>query len=129
MKSIKKVLLYGFLLWLVPFIISFLMYPLKSSNRVLWESIMSVVIAIAAVIFSILYLANLQTNFLKEAALIGIIWLAISIILDLFLFMEGSMKMPAGEYIMDIGLTYLMIPVICIGFGYLLQKKRENSKE
>ena len=91
MKSIKKALLYGFLVWLVPFVISFLMFPLKSSNRVLWESIMPVVISISAVLFSVLYFRRLQANFLKEAVLVGIIWLAISIILDLCLFMKGPM--------------------------------------
>jgi len=123
MKSIKKALLYGFLVWLVPFVISFLMFPLKSSNRVLWESIMPVVISISAVLFSVLYFRRLQANFLKEAVLVGIIWLAISIILDLCLFMKGPMKMSLAEYIMDIGLTYLMIPIISIGFGYLLEKR------
>jgi hypothetical protein len=123
MKSIKKVLIYGFLVWLIPFVISFLIFPLKSSNRVLWESIMPVVISISVVLFSIFYFSKLQAKFLKEAVLLGIIWLAISIILDIFLFMEGPMKMSFVDYIMDIGLTYLMIPIISIGFGYLLEKR------
>jgi len=123
MKLIKKVLLFGFLVWLVPFVISFLIFPLKESNRGLFESIMPVVISISAVIFSILYFRRLQANFLKEACLLGIIWLAISVVLDLCLFMEGPMKMSLAEYMMDIGLTYLMIPIISIGFGYLLEKR------
>ena len=124
MKSIKKALLYGFLVWLIPFIVSFLIFPLKSSNRALWESIMPVVITISAVPFLILYFSKLQAHFLKEAVLLGIIWLAISLILDLLLFMEGPMKMSFADYMMDIGLTYLMIPIISIGFGYLLEKRR-----
>ena len=124
MKSIKKVLLYGFLVWLIPFIVSFLIFPLKSSNRALWESIMPVVITISAVPFLILYFSKLQAHFLKEAVLLGIIWLAISLILDLLLFMEGPMKMSFADYMMDIGLTYLMIPTISIGFGCLLEKRR-----
>ena len=124
MKSIKKALLYGFLVWLIPFIVSFLIFPLKSSNRALWESIMPVVITISAVPFLILYFSKLQAHFLKEAVLLGIIWLAISLILDLLLFMEGPMKMSFADYMMDIGLTYLMIPTISIGFGYLLEKRR-----
>jgi len=124
MKSIKKALLYGFLVWLIPFIVSFLIFPLKSSNRALWESIMPVVITISAVPFLILYFSKLQAHFLKEAVLLGIIWLAISLILDLLLFMEGPMKMSFADYMMDIGLTYLMIPTISIGFGCLLEKRR-----
>ncbi len=124
MKSIKKALLYGFLVWLIPFIVAILLSSVRKHNRPLFESIMPVVITISAVPFLILYFSKLQAHFLKEAVLLGIIWLAISLILDLLLFMEGPMKMPFADYMMDIGLTYLMIPTISIGFGCLLEKRR-----
>jgi len=42
---------------------------------------------------------------------------------------ESPMKMSFADYMMDIGLTYLIIPVICIGFGYLLKKQgSQNAK-
>ena len=47
-------------------------------------------------------------------------WLAINIILDLLMFTEGPMRMPLADYIVDIGLTYLIIPTVIVGFGYLL---------
>jgi fumarate reductase subunit C len=124
MKSIKKALLYGFLVWLIPFIAAILLSSVRKDNRPLFESIMPVVITISVVPFLILYFSKLQAHFLKEAVLLGIIWLAISLILDLFLFMEGPMKMSFADYMMDIGLTYLMIPTISVGFGYLLEKRR-----
>ena len=124
MKSIKKALLYGFLVWLIPFIVAILLSSVRKHNRPLFESIMPVVITISAVPFLILYFSKLQAHFLKEAVLLGIIWLAISLILDLLLFMEGPMKMSFADYMMDIGLTYLMIPTISIGFGCLLEKRR-----
>ena len=124
MKSIKKALLYGFLVWLIPFIVAILLSSVRKHNRPLFESLMPVVITISAVPFLILYFSKLQAHFLKEAILLGIIWLAISLILDLLLFMEGPMKMSFADYMMDIGLTYLMIPTISIGFGCLLEKRR-----
>jgi len=124
MKSIKKALLYGFLVWLIPFIVAILLSSVRKHNRPLFESLMPVVITISVVPFLILYFSKLQAHFLKEAVLLGIIWLAISLILDLLLFMEGPMKMSFADYMMDIGLTYLMIPTISIGFGYLLEKRR-----
>ncbi len=124
MKSIKKALLYGFLVWLIPFIVAILLSSVRKHNRPLFESLMPVVITISAVPFLILYFSKLQAHFLKEAVLLGIIWLAISLILDLLLFMEGPMKMSFTDYMMDIGLTYLMIPTISIGFGCLLEKRR-----
>ncbi len=124
MKSIKKALLYGFLVWLIPFIVAILLSSVRKDNRPLFESLMPVVITISVVPFLILYFSKLQAHFLKEAVLLGIIWLAISLILDLLLFMEGPMKMSFADYMMDIGLTYLMIPTISIGFGCLLEKRR-----
>jgi len=40
------------------------------------------------------------------------------------MFSKGPMTMPLIEYIKDIGLTYLLIPAVTIGFGYILDKKQ-----
>ncbi len=122
MKSFKKVFLYGFLVWLVPFVISFFVFPFKSSVPALFESIMAVVVTMAAVWFSIQYFKKTGANTIKEGALLGLLWLAINIGIDLLLFMQGPMKMSFANYMMDIGLTYLIIPTITIGFAYMVEK-------
>ena len=129
MRSIRKALLYGFLMWLIPFLVAFLMYPLKSANRPLWESIMPVVISISAVFFCVLYFIRLEARFLQEGVLLGLMWLAISVGLDLLLFMKGPMAMPFTDYVVDIGLTYLLIPVVSIGFGFLLKNVSGRMQE
>ena len=123
MKSIKKALLYGFLIWLIPFITAFLIYPIHESNRVLFESIMPIIITICVVSFAYFYFKNVDKSFFKEGLLVGIIWFATCVVIDLPMFMQGPMKMTLTNYIMDIGLTYLMIPIITLGFGYLLEKR------
>ena len=45
----------------------------------------------------------------------------LSIALDLPLFTEGPMKMSFEKYMKDIWLTYLIIPTVTLGFGYLLE--------
>ena len=118
-------LLYGFLIWLIPFVVAFLIFPIRESNRALFESIMPIVITISVIFFAYQYFRKLDTNFVKEGVLLGLIWLAISLIIDLAMFMQGPMKMSFANYIMDIGLTYLIIPTITIGFGYLCENKRK----
>ena len=123
---IEKSLLIGFgiLIWLIPFLVSFVVLPLKDSNRPLFESIMPVVLTITVVIFSILFFKRVDREFMKEGFIIGIVWFTISIVIDLFMFIpESSMHMSLVDYIMDIGLTYLIILVIPVGFGYMLEKK------
>jgi hypothetical protein len=94
MNKYLKIGLFGFLLWLIPFAVSVLIFPLRISQRPLFESIMPVVIAIWTVFFSIIYLSRSKSDFLKDGIYIGIAWLLISIVLDLMIFIEGPIKMP-----------------------------------
>ena len=119
MKSLRWALLLGFLIWLIPFLVSVLIFPLKTSSPALFESIMPVVVAVCAVAFSILYFRKLDGDFVREGVLLGVVWFAISLVIDLLMFMWGPMKMSFADYMMDIGLTYLMIPTITIGFGFV----------
>jgi uncharacterized membrane protein YpjA len=90
---------------------------------------MPIVICGTTVTFAVLYLNRLQGSFFREAVLAGTTWLGINLLLDLLLFMEGPMKMPFIDYIADIGLTYVLIPIITAGFGYLLEKNAKQKKE
>lgn len=122
MNKTTKILIFGFLMWLVPFLVSVVIYPLKTSENPFFESIMSVVLTLTVVLFSIKYFRNLRTDFLREGILTGTVWFSISIILDLSLFIWGPMQMSFENYMMDIGLTYLIIPTVTVGFGYIIQK-------
>ncbi|MEE9490911.1 MAG: hypothetical protein V3V80_01240 [Dehalococcoidia bacterium] len=124
MKKYSKVVLFGFFIWLIPFVVSILIFPIRESQRALFESIMPVVVTVCAVLFSTRYFRKLEAGFLKEGVLLGLVWFIISIVLDLLLFMEGPMKMSFADYMMDIGLTYLIIPIVSFGFGYLLEQHR-----
>jgi hypothetical protein len=125
MKSIKLSLIYGFLLWLIPFIIAFMIYPLKKSGSPLFETIMTVTLTLCVVLFSILYFKKLNTGFVLESIKLGILWFVISVVMDLLMFMWGPMKMTFSAYMADIGLTYLIYPIVTVGFGYMMEKIRK----
>lgn len=124
MKSIKLAVIYGFLIWAIPFVVAFLIFPLRVSDRPFFESIMPVAVTIVTVVLGILYFKKVETNFLKEGVLLGIIFFAMSVVIDLLMFSKGPMAMSFVNYVKDIGFTYLLIPTITIGFGYLLDKNR-----
>jgi hypothetical protein len=119
MTSIGKALLFGVVVWLVPFVVAFLIFPLRESSRALFESIMPVAVAGATVVLGVAYLARVGQGMVREGILLGCLWLAISVAIDapLMLF-GGPMHMTIGEYLADIGVTYLMIPVITTGLGF-----------
>jgi len=96
-------------------------------QRPLFESIMPVVIAIWTVFFAVVYLLGLESDFQKEGIVIGMEWFFMSIFLDLLVFNEGPIKMSLQDYAMDIPVTYLMIPTITFGFGYLMEKYSSRS--
>jgi EamA domain-containing membrane protein RarD len=127
MKSLKLALLYGFLLWLIPFVVAILIFPIRTSSRALFESIMPVVLTTCVVLFLNIYVRRLETGFLKEGVILGLIWLVVSLGLDLLMFMWGPMKMTFTDYMMDVGLTYLIFPIVTIGSGYLMEKRRQRS--
>jgi len=120
---LKKVLLYGFLIWAVPFAVAFLIFGIRETNRPLFESIMPVTVTLSVVFFANCYFKKLKTDYLNEGIKLGVAWLTISLLIDFLMFMQGPMKMAFGEYMADIGITYLIIPIITIGFGYLLERK------
>ena len=124
MNKYVKIVLFGFLIWAIPFFISFIIFPLRDSNRPLFESIMPVVLTTIVIIFSILYFIIYDKKSIKEGLKIGLIWFFISLIIDLIIFLPSSpMQMNFIDYMMDIGLTYLIIIIIPIGFVFLLENK------
>jgi hypothetical protein len=122
MKKSLRIGLFGFLIWLIPFAVSIFIFPLKTSTPALFESIMPVVITTSVVFFSILHFRKVGLRFIREGVVLGAVWFVISLALDLLMFMWGPMKMTFINYMMDIGLTYLIIPTVTIGIGYLIEQ-------
>jgi hypothetical protein len=122
MNRYLKIGLFGFLIWMIPFAVSVLIFPLRAGQRPLFESIMPVVIAIWTVFFSIICFSKGYGRFLNDGILIGLVWLAMSMALDVIVFSAGQFMMPLKDYVADIAITYLMIPAITSGFGYLMER-------
>lgn len=117
MASKGKAVLFGFLVWLIAFVVAFLIFPIRESARPLFESIMPVVVTVATVAFALLYFRRVTAGFVKEGTVLGCLWLAINVIIDLPLMLTGPIDMTLGEYVADIGLTYLIIPAVTVGIG------------
>jgi len=124
MNKYFKIFGFGVLIWLIPFLASFPIINLRESNRPLFESIMPVVLTITILVFTILYFKKVELQYLQEGLLVGIIWFIISIMIDLIMFLpESPMHKDLTDYMMDIGLTYLIILIIPIGVGWYTQYK------
>ena len=126
MNQYLKVVLYGFLVWLLPLVVSLFIYPLKVAGSPLFESIMPLVISLTVVVLAFFYLKNLDGDYVKEGVIMGVVWFTISIIIDLVLFLSPSaLQVSFTDYLMDIGITYLMIPFITIGMGLVAAEAKK----
>ncbi|MBE3136684.1 MAG: hypothetical protein IMZ43_04735 [Thermoplasmata archaeon] len=124
MNKYVKLVGFGFLIWLIPFLVSFVIFSLRGANRPLFESIMPIILVLTVMIISVLYFKKIEKESLKEGVIAGVLWFVLSLVIDLMLFLPASpMQMSFSDYMMDIGLTYLIILMIPIGIGALVSKK------
>jgi hypothetical protein len=125
-KFLFRSLFFGFMTWLIPFGISFLFFKPGGELRVaedFFKSFMIVTGALAGCYFLYRYMVRLERDFLKQGIWLGISWFFINIFLDA-LFLEPFMKVSFADYLLSIGLRYLVIPVISITMGLLLEKRK-----
>lgn len=118
MTSWGRALRLGFLVWLVPFVVAFLVFPIHESNRPLFESVMAVAVTAASVLFGLRYLKQADRVQDREGLILGIVWLVMCVLIDApLMLLGGPMKMSLGAYLADIGVTYLCIPVVTWGLA------------
>jgi hypothetical protein len=129
MKKFLRLLLFGFMSWLLTFGASVCLFPLKKGNERLFEMVMGLVLTTCAVLFTSLYFHQRKGAFLREGIFLGVAFVACNILFDLPMFMAGPMQMPLLRYLGDIGMAYLSMPIISIGFGYALQKYRDAQQK
>ena len=124
MNKTVKMILFGFLVWLIPFVVSIFFYTKDGKLLIdifLFKSIMIVTGSINGAVLLILYFKKITKDYLKEGIIVGVSWLLISYVLDFAILLPMS-KMSVGTYFTQIGLTYLAIPTMSITVGMVKNK-------
>lgn len=112
-RIMVRAIVLGVLSWLIPFAVSFLAFPLKKLNAPLFSTVMYlVVLATAGVLLRIHFRG--RTVWMREAVIVGTLWLAMNLFFDYPMFAYGPMKMTALGYYSEIGLVYLTFPVFSL---------------
>ncbi|MFA6065099.1 MAG: hypothetical protein WC746_04625 [archaeon] len=126
-----KLIGFGFLVWLVPFLVSFLFYTPQGvlvTSEAFFNSVMTVTGFIVAGTLLLNYMRLFTVDYLKESIQVGIVWFVISIVLDLVILVPMA-KMNLVSYFANIGLGYLVIPMMALFAGYLLEEKVNHNKK
>ena len=126
---IALLLLFGFLSWLIPFLVSIPFYSLQGVLLVdvfLFKSIMIVVGALVGTILMVVLFLRTREGYLREGILIGFSWLVINWVMDGLVLLPMS-GMDVATYFSQIGTRYLVIPIIAIGMGFVLERSMETK--
>ena len=124
-KHVRNIL-YGFLSWLIPFVVAVFFYTREGVLTIdifLFKTIMILVGSISAAFLLVSYFKKIDSNYLKEGIVVGIVWFSINILLDLLVLIPMS-GMSIADYVPQIGLRYLVIPVMTIMVGLALANKK-----
>lgn len=117
MKSVRRALGLGLLMWLVPFVVAFIVFPFRESWRALFESVMAVTVCATAVGLGLFYLRKLESIEVRDGLLVGLLWWVMSVLIDLPMFFGGPIEITVADYFADIGLTYVAIPAVTTGLA------------
>lgn len=110
--------LFGILSWLIPFLAAFAFFDASGTLTIpqpLFKSLMVVTGSAAGVVLLVLAFRRVRATVWSGAA-IGLFWLALNLGLDVLVLvpMSGS-SLP--DYFADIGLRYLVLPMVAAGMG------------
>jgi hypothetical protein len=120
-----RILLLGVLSWLIPFLTAFAFFTASGELVIpqpLFKSLMVVVGAGVGVPMLVAAFRRIRPA-LSSGFAIGAYWLAINWALDLLVLLPMS-SMSAGEWFADIGLRYLVLPMIATGIGAVAGRSR-----
>jgi hypothetical protein len=105
-RLVARAVWIGFFSWLIPFVVGFAAFPVKKSNGPLFSTLMYLVVLATAGALLLFYFRKRSVS-VREAGLMGALWMAINLILDYPMFAYGPMKMSPLGYYSEIGLVYL----------------------
>jgi hypothetical protein len=120
--------LLGLASWLIPFAASFLFFDRTGQlviSQPLFKSIMVLVGGASGAALLVMAFRRIVASPASGFAL-GCFWLAINVVLDLATLVFLT-KMPVELYVYDIGLRYLLIPIISTSMGSVAARAADRS--
>ncbi|PKL59605.1 MAG: hypothetical protein CVV33_06960 [Methanomicrobiales archaeon HGW-Methanomicrobiales-4] len=128
MRNILRIIGYGILTWLIPFLVSIPFYSREGDiliDQNFFKSIMIVTGSIIGAFLIIRYFKTLTNRFVRAGYTLGLTWLLINWALDIVILIPlGGYDLQT--YFYQIGLRYLIIPVMTIMVGIVADQVSKN---
>ena len=113
-----RIWLYGLLSWAIPFLASIAFFDASGTlaiSQPLFKSLMVVIGGAVGAGLLVLAFRRIQAS-IRSGLAIGTLWLAINLLLDFVVLVPRS-GATIPDYMSDIGLRYLLIPIIAVAMG------------
>ncbi|MDX2145290.1 MAG: hypothetical protein SFV19_18200 [Rhodospirillaceae bacterium] len=123
----RTIILFGVAVWFVPFVLSFLLYTPEGQPRFsedLFESVMAVSLAGMTALLSYRLFSRAATV-AASGLVVGLVWLGISVAFDLAAIV-AAFDMPLPKYLVDVALSYLMIPAITVAVAKTARARKSQ---
>jgi hypothetical protein len=114
MQSPRHAFLYGAGVWVGLIVVSLVGLPFETGNEAWYESMKLCGLVALVLGFAILYLTRNQEGTAREGLVIGVLWAAICVALDLVLYAAGAFTIGLGTYFQDVASSYAAMPVITV---------------
>lgn len=118
-----KILITGLLAWLIPFLVSIPLYPQGQPvyDLQVVKSILIVVGGVTGALLALWYLRDIREDFVREGAVLGITWFAISCALDILVLVYLFQGMDLATWAGEIGIRYLLMPIMTTAMGAAME--------
>jgi hypothetical protein len=122
----RKIVGYGFLSWMIPFVVSLPFFARNGQPRFPVDLIKSLMILVGAASGGVLLFRLFKDvrPSLSNGIAVGSLWVLMNIALDVAILIPMA-RMGAAEYFTGIGLRYLQIPIMAGAMGAVSAAKRE----
>ncbi|VVB75590.1 Uncharacterised protein [Candidatus Tiddalikarchaeum anstoanum] len=122
MNNYLKIMLYGALIWVVPYALSMALFPtgIMTTMPNLFKNIMTLSGSITGLVATVLYFKKSKTD-IRGAWIVVIIWLVVNWLLDFALLMPYT-GYDFGKYFLDIGISYPAMVVGPLAIAYTSKK-------
>lgn len=117
---------HGVLTWLVPFLVGMFLYTPDGQpvmDLLLTKSLLLLVFAAVSAGLLVRWFRRVDSGFAREGLVVGGAWLAVNWALDLAVLVPMS-GMSVTDWLGQIGLRYLLLPLMAVAMGTALDGRR-----
>lgn len=129
MYSYPRAILYAIILWGMTFLVTFLIYPVRTDSATFFVTLRMLTMVFLCVFLTVMYFRDVEEHLVRDGIKLGAIWLLVSILLDQGPFVWGLMHLSFLDYLADTGISTLVYPLITVGAGLLLSADKNTVED